>query len=48
VISRVLEEKGRTFEIPSVLRWLLRFRIIRNIPARFIGYGIRRERVKKY
>jgi 2-polyprenyl-6-methoxyphenol hydroxylase-like FAD-dependent oxidoreductase len=45
VISRVLEDTGRPPEIPAIVRFLLRFRAIRNIPARVIGYGFRREHV---
>jgi 2-polyprenyl-6-methoxyphenol hydroxylase-like FAD-dependent oxidoreductase len=29
-----------------LLRWLLRFRTVRNLPARLIGYGFRREHVQ--
>ena len=46
VISRALSQSGRSPEVPALLRWLLRFRVIRNIPARLFGYGIRREHVK--
>lgn len=43
VVSNTLEKVNRPPEIPAVLRWLLHFRWIRNIPARIIGYGFRRE-----
>ncbi len=46
VISRVLAGTGAPPELPGWLRWLLRFRVVRNIPARLIGYGIRREQVQ--
>jgi 2-polyprenyl-6-methoxyphenol hydroxylase-like FAD-dependent oxidoreductase len=42
VISAVL--RNRPPRIPVLLRWLLRFRTVRNIPARLLGYGVRRER----
>ncbi|MGH8306732.1 MAG: FAD-dependent oxidoreductase [Gammaproteobacteria bacterium] len=45
VISRVLEQSGRPTRIPVWLRALLHFRVVRHIPARMFGYGIRREHV---
>ena len=45
LISKALEKSGDSPEFPSILRWLLRFRPVRNIPARLIGYGIRCEHV---
>jgi 2-polyprenyl-6-methoxyphenol hydroxylase-like FAD-dependent oxidoreductase len=45
VISRALAQSGRPLEIPAILRWLLRFRVVRQIPARLFGYGFRREHV---
>ncbi len=46
VVSRALASKGETTQIPGILRWLLKFRFVRHIPARLIGYGIRREHVR--
>lgn len=46
VISRAITETGRPVEVPALLRWLLRFRTVRNLPARLFGYGVRRERVR--
>jgi 2-polyprenyl-6-methoxyphenol hydroxylase-like FAD-dependent oxidoreductase len=46
VISRALAQSGRPLEIPAILRWLLRFRVVRQIPARLFGYGFRREHVR--
>jgi 2-polyprenyl-6-methoxyphenol hydroxylase-like FAD-dependent oxidoreductase len=46
VISRALAQSGRPLEIPAILRWLLRFRSVRHIPARLFGYGFRREHVR--
>lgn len=46
VISRALAQSGRSLEIPAILRWLLRFRAVRHIPARLFGYGFRREHVR--
>lgn len=46
VISRALSQSGRLPQIPATLRWLLRFRAVRHLPARLFGYGIRREHVR--
>jgi hypothetical protein len=46
VISRALAQSGRPLEIPAILRWLLRFRAVRYIPARLFGYSFRREQVR--
>ncbi len=46
LISKALEQSGDTPRVPGILRWLLGFRAVRNIPARLIGYGIRREHVR--
>jgi 2-polyprenyl-6-methoxyphenol hydroxylase-like FAD-dependent oxidoreductase len=46
VITRALAQSGRPLEIPPMLRWLLRFRLVRHIPARLFGYGFRREHVR--
>ncbi len=43
VISAVLS--SRPLRIPALLRWLLGFRAVRQIPARLFGYGLRREHV---
>ena len=45
VIRRVLRREAAP-RIPTLLRWLLRFRAVRHLPARLIGYGVRRERVR--
>lgn len=46
VISRALSQSGRLPKIPALIRWLLRFRAVRHLPARLFGYGIRREHVR--
>ena len=46
VVSRALATTGGPIELPGLLRFLLRFRFIRHIPARLIGYGVRREHVR--
>ena len=46
LISKVLSRSEEPPEIPPVIRWLLRFRAVRNIPARLIGHGFRREPVR--
>ena len=45
-LSAVLAAKGEAPKIPAPIRWLLKFRILRNIPARIIGYGFDREDVE--
>ncbi|WP_026608584.1 FAD-dependent oxidoreductase [Methylocapsa acidiphila] len=45
MISRVLASSGK-FEPPGFLRLFIRFPILRRLPARIIGIGIRPERVK--
>lgn len=45
VISRALEQSGNAPRVPALLRALLRFRKVRNIPARLFGYGVRQEHV---
>lgn len=46
IISRALEADGRQPRIPWLLRLLLKFRVVRNRPARLFGYGIRQEHVR--
>ena len=46
VISRALAETGEPVQLPSIVRGLLRFRTMRRIPARLLGYGVRREHVR--
>ena len=46
ILSAVLEAKDRPPELPALVRWLLRYRVIRNIPARVIGYGFGRQDVE--
>ena len=45
VVSRALASTSDITRLPALFRFLLRFRLVRNIPARVIGYGIRREHV---
>ena len=45
VIARALSSTEQ-LDLPKLLQWLLRFRAVRNIPARVMGYGIRREHVR--
>jgi 2-polyprenyl-6-methoxyphenol hydroxylase-like FAD-dependent oxidoreductase len=47
VISAALAARDEAPDLPRILRFLLGFRFVRNIPAIFIGYGIRRERVSR-
>jgi len=46
MIKRVLSTAGERPHVPAFLRWLLRFRVVRQIPARLFGYGIRQEHVR--
>ena len=46
VISRALATTDDVTQLPAWIRFLLRFRFVRHIPARLIGYGIRREHVR--
>ncbi|HJP98100.1 MAG TPA: FAD-dependent oxidoreductase [Rhodanobacteraceae bacterium] len=46
LISRVLEVAGEPPRVPALLRFLLRFRAVRHIPARLFGYGLRQEHVR--
>ncbi|MGA0584358.1 MAG: FAD-dependent oxidoreductase, partial [Castellaniella sp.] len=46
IISRALEAGGGPPRIPWPLRLLLKFRVVRNRPARLFGYGIRQEHVR--
>ncbi len=45
IISRVLESGGK-LEVSSLIRLLARFPVLRRIPARLIGLGIRPEHVR--
>ena len=45
VIARALGGKEQ-LQLPGLLRWLLQFRSVRHIPARVLGYGVRREHVR--
>ena len=45
VISRVLAGAGRKMEPPAALRLLQLFPLLRRLPARLIGIGVRPERV---
>ena len=46
IISGALEADGRQPRISWLLRLLLKFRVVRNRPARLFGYGIRQEHVR--
>ena len=46
IISRALAQGGKLPQVPSWLRWLLRFRVVRQLPARLFGYGYRQEHVR--
>jgi 2-polyprenyl-6-methoxyphenol hydroxylase-like FAD-dependent oxidoreductase len=46
VISRALADSGKPLRVPGWLRWLLRFRTVRHLPAWLFGYGWRRESVR--
>ncbi len=44
VISKTLD-RSHAPRVPAWLRWLLGYRLVRNIPAWLIGYGVRQEHV---
>jgi 2-polyprenyl-6-methoxyphenol hydroxylase-like FAD-dependent oxidoreductase len=46
VVSRALASTSDITQLPALLRFILKFRFVRHIPARLIGYGIRREHVR--
>jgi 2-polyprenyl-6-methoxyphenol hydroxylase-like FAD-dependent oxidoreductase len=46
IISRALAQSGKLPQVPPWLRWLLRFRAVRQLPARLFGYGYRQEHVR--
>src|SRR4051812_28258986 len=46
VIGRLLQPGERITKAPLIVRLLDRFPLLRRIPGRFIGLGIRRERVR--
>jgi hypothetical protein len=41
--AALLAAKGEAPKTPALIRWLLKFRMLRNIPARVIGYRFDRE-----
>ena len=47
LFSRALASSGALPKVPRLLRWLLGFRVVRHLPARLVGYGIRREHVPR-
>jgi len=46
VVTPVLASRAGTLQVPLVLRLLARFPLLRRIPARLIGIGIRPEHVR--
>ena len=46
VVAPALQGGATTPRLPAVMRWLLRWRVVRSIPARLFGLGIRREHVR--
>jgi 2-polyprenyl-6-methoxyphenol hydroxylase-like FAD-dependent oxidoreductase len=46
VVSRALASTTDMTQLPVWIRFLLKFRFVRHIPARLIGYGVRREHVQ--
>jgi 2-polyprenyl-6-methoxyphenol hydroxylase-like FAD-dependent oxidoreductase len=46
IISRAIAQSGAPLTVPPLLRWLLKFRRVRNIPAWLFGYGYGREDVR--
>lgn len=46
LLSKLLSGPAKAPHVPWLLRGLLRFRAVRRLPARLIGYGLRREHVQ--
>ena len=46
VIARVLESRGAPLRLPLALRLFARYPVLRRIPARLIGIGVRPEHVQ--
>ncbi|MEO7430435.1 MAG: FAD-dependent oxidoreductase [Dokdonella sp.] len=46
IISRAIAQSGTPLTVPPLVRWLLQFRRVRNIPAWLFGYGYGREDVR--
>jgi hypothetical protein len=46
VIGRVLQSTAPIRQAPLIVRLLDRFSLLRRIPGRIIGLGVRRERVR--
>lgn len=46
LISRALQDGDKPPSVPALLRFLLGFRVVRHIPARLFGYGLRQEHVE--
>jgi 2-polyprenyl-6-methoxyphenol hydroxylase-like FAD-dependent oxidoreductase len=46
VIGRVLQSSAPIRQAPLIVRLLDRYRVLRRIPGRLIGLGVRRERVR--
>jgi 2-polyprenyl-6-methoxyphenol hydroxylase-like FAD-dependent oxidoreductase len=45
VLAPALASTQTTIQVPALLRWLVRMPIIRDLPPRLIGFGVRRVRV---
>jgi 2-polyprenyl-6-methoxyphenol hydroxylase-like FAD-dependent oxidoreductase len=46
VIAPALQPRDTPPRLPGLVRWLLGFRVVRSLPARLFGLGIRREHVR--
>jgi len=46
IITRAMAQSGAPLTVPPLLRWLLTFRRVRNIPAWLFGYGYGRQDVR--
>jgi hypothetical protein len=46
IIGRLLQSREPIRKAPLMIRLLDRFPLLRRIPGRFIGLGVRRERVR--
>jgi 2-polyprenyl-6-methoxyphenol hydroxylase-like FAD-dependent oxidoreductase len=46
ILAPALASKQTTLEVPALARWLVRIPILRDVPPRLIGFGVRRVRVE--
>jgi hypothetical protein len=45
ILAPALASTQTTIQVPTIYRWLVRIPILRDLPPRLIGFGVRRVRV---